>query len=545
MSDAFPVVWQDPADEKMTWFQESAHFPETVSPLDFSVLIQAMRHGINYAAKEYELGFSEHYRQFNTFVYRTFEVHPLPPEEMARQEARSDRTLDAAINELGNRWAEQWLPEIKSYLAAWQACDLDALTLPELLTHFEESLSRHQRLWEIHFLIFYPMLLALQAFDELCAELLQDSDQFSAYDLLAGPNQTTKGDVTLWQLSRQALTVPAIEQCLTHSSTAQVYAALEQSPPGQNFSEALQTYLQTYGLCSDKTSLAAPYWIEEPIPIFQRLRTYMAQPDRDLRAEMVEKASKRAAKLVTVRAALAGYPAPVIAEFDRLQTAAEVAYRLSEDHHYWIDGQGNYYMRQRLLAVGRRLVELKMIETVDDVFYLTIDEIKSAATAAPTQVYQSIVAEQRAQEARFTNSTPLPLVGAPQEEEYDDPFSRSLEKFFGGPPPMSTVEDELAGYAGSPGIVSGTARVVRALAEADGLQPGDILVTSTTTPAWTALFATIAAVVTDSGGVLSHCAVVAREYGLPAVVGAGMATAVIVDGQLIEVNGHTGVVRFL
>jgi len=75
------------------------------------------------------------------------------------------------------------------------------------------------------------------------------------------------------------------------------------------------------------------------------------------------------------------------------------------------------------------------------------------------------------------------------------------------------------------------------------LRPGDILVAATTGPSWTPLFATVAAVVTDTGGALSHGAIVAREYGIPAVVGTGIATAVIRDGQMLEVDGGAGVVR--
>jgi phosphoenolpyruvate synthase/pyruvate phosphate dikinase len=120
-----------------------------------------------------------------------------------------------------------------------------------------------------------------------------------------------------------------------------------------------------------------------------------------------------------------------------------------------------------------------------------------------------------------------------------------MSKFFGGPPPVSDDPDVLFGAAGSPGVVRGPARVIRDIADAARLQPGDIMVTATTAPPWTPLFATAAAVVTDTGGVLSHCAVVAREYRIPAVVGTGFGTQAIADGQIVEVDGERGVVRIL
>ena len=86
---------------------------------------------------------------------------------------------------------------------------------------------------------------------------------------------------------------------------------------------------------------------------------------------------------------------------------------------------------------------------------------------------------------------------------------------------------------------------MRALADAAKLQPGEVLVAETTAPPWTPLFGTACAVVTDTGGILSHCAVVAREYGIPAVVGAVVATNRVRDGQLLEVDGDAGTIRLL
>jgi pyruvate,water dikinase len=141
---------------------------------------------------------------------------------------------------------------------------------------------------------------------------------------------------------------------------------------------------------------------------------------------------------------------------------------------------------------------------------------------------------------------PAPVLGTiPAGPPPDDALGRFAVKFNGAPPAAPDVAGELRGSPGSGGVVRGTARVVRSIAEAGRLRPGDILVAETTAPPWTPLFATVAAVVTDTGGVLSHCAVVAREYAIPAVVGTGTGSAVIADGQTIEVDGDAGVVRIV
>ena len=142
--------------------------------------------------------------------------------------------------------------------------------------------------------------------------------------------------------------------------------------------------------------------------------------------------------------------------------------------------------------------------------------------------------------------TPPPVIGTPPPPQAPagepSPLEAGLAGFVGLPPAAARHSREIRGNAGSRGKVTGPARVALTLEEAGALQPGEILVCPTTAPAWTPLFATAAAVVTDTGGILSHCAVVAREYGIPAVVGTQVGTATIRTGQRITVDGSTGTV---
>jgi pyruvate,water dikinase len=104
---------------------------------------------------------------------------------------------------------------------------------------------------------------------------------------------------------------------------------------------------------------------------------------------------------------------------------------------------------------------------------------------------------------------------------------------------------ELSGAAASPGVVEGVARVVKTVREISDVREGDVLVCSITSPAWAPIFSKIKAVVTDIGGVMSHAAIVCREYGLPAVVGTGRATALIRTGQVLRVDGSAGTVTIV
>ena len=135
---------------------------------------------------------------------------------------------------------------------------------------------------------------------------------------------------------------------------------------------------------------------------------------------------------------------------------------------------------------------------------------------------------------------PAALGTPPPEDVAENPM---YAKFFGRQPPESPDPRIINGNAASSGKVTGTARVVMSLDSQDRLAPGEILVCPATMPPWTPLFGIAAAVVTDHGGVLSHTAIVAREYQIPAVVGTKMGTALIRDGQTITVDGSAGTVK--
>ena len=167
------------------------------------------------------------------------------------------------------------------------------------------------------------------------------------------------------------------------------------------------------------------------------------------------------------------------------------------------------------------------------------------ATDTPDD-HRALVRERKAQLAHMSEIVPPPVLGTPPAgPPPGDPLGTALTKFFGWGPPPELEPGVLRGNAGSPGTVRGRARVIRSLAEAGALQAGEVLVARTTAPPWTPLFATAAAVVTDTGGVLSHSAVVAREYGIPAVVGTLAATQMLRDGQLLEVDGDAGIVTVI
>jgi pyruvate,water dikinase len=460
-------------------------------------------------------------------------------------------TLDNALRHLGDQWVNHDLPEIKAHLADWHNFNLEAAPMTELLAHLAMTLNHVKRLSEIHHRVQILAALAPSLFQDLYCDLFADGGcdsgkTFEAYRLLQGfDNKTLQASRSLWQLSRRMLAAPFVRQVLQRHSAADVMYSLEQSADGVEFLAGLNAYLDAYGQRSAKCiELDTPTWLEDPTPVIATLKDYVAQLDRDLEDELAEQAAERERAVAEARHRLQAYPQPVVDQFDFLLKAAQTGVFLSEDHNYWIDYCMTYSVRRVMLEFGRRFAKAGMIDGVDDVFYLTFDEVRSTASELPHLNRQQLVAGRRAEMIYFRDIEPPAGLGTvPIGPPPDDPLSRSDMRFWGAPPPPSTDPDLLHGHAGSPGTARGPARIVRSLAEASKVQQGDVLVAETTTPPWTPLFATAAAVVTDTGGVLSHCAIVAREYGIPAVVGAGNATTAIRDGQIVEVDGDTGVVR--
>jgi pyruvate,water dikinase len=294
--------------------------------------------------------------------------------------------------------------------------------------------------------------------------------------------------------------------------------------------EQLSRYMDEFGRRGDDLNFERPSWIEDPTPVLQNLRILARQAARGTDEAAIARDRERAT--AQARGKLAGYPAPVLREFDFLLRAAQQAVVLTEEHNFWIDMRGLYCVRQVAMELGRRLADAGQIANAADVFYLTVDDLRETLSDS-SRLFQDVVARRLAEVRHFASAGSPPVIPSPD-------LTRSES---GGGAGMSP--QLLLGQPCSPGKARGTARVLRSLNRAGELRQGEVLVAQSLTPSWSPLFMTACAVVADAGGILSHAAIAAREYGVPAVLDAGAATAAIRDGQLIEVDGHSGTVRLL
>lgn len=336
------------------------------------------------------------------------------------------------------------------------------------------------------------------------------SNDLTQWDLLAGLDYTTAViDRELHRLANLASS-PAIRETLVSKPAREALDVLADQGEGREFLRQLEEFLDRHGARAMKAYLpfSTLSWREEPASLVATLGAMLRASDlkRSGDAQSGEELARRVANRL---------PAPLRARFHRTLRAYRAGHVAREASLYAIE-ETYVVARQGMREAARRLVEAGVIAETEDVRYLSLPELFGFLRNPESQVTMlDTVSRRRAKRAQAVAAW------------WGD---RSSDRGAG----------ELSGTAGSPGVVTASARIISGPDEFNRLQPGDVLVCQFTDPAWTPLFGLASAVVADTGGRLSHAAIVAREYGIPAVLGVGGATSTLHDGDVITVNGNTG-----
>jgi pyruvate,water dikinase len=453
--------------------------------------------------------------------------------------------LATKVPGVGKTWDEKWKPEVIASNVPLKTEDFSGLSDAELVAKLDDMTDRMRHQWWIHGHINF-VLLSSSAFCDLYDEVMQPSEPTEAYETLQG-HHTRSVDVSrgLWALSRTVKASPALREVFRSKEGQELLDALDATDEGRAFRAQLDEFLFEYGWRHDAVyDLADVPWREDPsIPLGSIAAMVDLDESEDPETVYQQRVARREKLLGALRAKVADDP-DQRAKLDELYEAAQYSFPLTEDHAFYIDQLYISVFRRFVLAVGDRLVANGVVDAPDDVFFLYRDELVDALTSGGDR--RPLVAERRASFERAGQVIPPTELGTPPPPpEVPDPFMDALVyRLLGIVPPEENADPNvLKAVAGSPGTYTGTARVVRSLAEAiDDLEEGEVMVCEMTLPPWVPMFSIAGAVVSDVGGVLSHAAIVAREFGLPAVVGSNVGTKVIQTGQTITVDGNAGVV---
>ncbi|HKY76686.1 MAG TPA: PEP-utilizing enzyme, partial [Acidimicrobiia bacterium] len=399
---------------------------------------------------------------------------------------------------------------------------------------------------DVHLLLHASNALMLGELTFACRDLLGWSEQ-QVFDMVCGLSPaSTEPAQRLAKLAEMARSRPALRVLLDDPAGA--VAKLGAADP--EFEAAFQEYQHDFGDRAVRYEVIDPTIGEWPELVLRLVRDQIDRP-YDPAATAARVASRQAETRAAARAALAEQHPAERERFERLLARAERYYPVREDNEVWTQSVPLALVRRALLEVGRRLAETDTVTEADDIFFLTLDEARQALEGG-NRDHTGLVSTRRTERA-LAAAHP----GPPSYGRAPDPPDLS------GLPPAAVFVHEavpwvidrmipaaayarrqdgpvLEGIAASSGRYTGPVRVVRHEGELERIQPGDVLVCPATSPAWSPVFASIGALVTDTGGILSHAAIIAREFAIPTVVATGNATDVFVDGQTITVDGGAG-----
>jgi phosphohistidine swiveling domain-containing protein len=442
---------------------------------------------------------------------------------------------------LVERWWTQWRPELDERTAALRDADLVAANDEELCQHLDSVLDLLTDGGRIHFRLHGAGCVILWEYVSTCGRLLGWSDS-RAIALLAGTSTTSTAPThALDELAAIVRTTDALRAAFdSDASVATVLGA------DAGFADAFRRYLRDYGSRIPHLDLADPTLAEDPGLLLGLVRDRLATNPP---VEHDPSAADAAGRELNGRDR---------SRFDRLLRRAQRAYGVREDDHFRTSSLPYGLLRQALQEVGRRLTARGQLAAPDDVFMLRPVEARVALVDGTN--YRTH-ARHRAGERAWAIAHPGPPTygdaPAPPPSMRHLPRAARLtneaslwmvEHAFATSGPPATPRGpapSLVGRAASTGQYRGTARIIRDESEFARLRPGNVLVCPITTPVWSILFGNAGALVTDAGGILSHPAIIAREFGIPAVVGTGDATRTIPDGATVAVDGTTGRVEIL
>jgi rifampicin phosphotransferase len=379
---------------------------------------------------------------------------------------------------------------------------------------------------------FVPGVLAFRLIENLSLRWLGDAA------LLAGLGKSPRGNVTtemglaLGDLADVVRAHPGAIELLRGADDRTLLAGLHDVAVGEEIGRALETFLERYGMRgTGEIDVTRPRWREVPTQLVPAIEGHLksAAPGRH-RRDFLAGAREAAAAAATLLRRLQATPWGFLKAgvMRRLIAVFRSRIGLREHPKYYLV-QILDLVKQGVLQEADSLTEAGLLRAPEEIFWFSLAEIEGILTCR--QVDRATLDKRREQFA-LDAALRVPRVITSEGEIVESP------------PGTDVPPGALAGSAASAGIIEGRARVVRKL-EAAKLEKGEILVARYTDPAWTPLFAIAAGVVTEVGGLMTHGAVVAREYGIPAVVGVDDATAAIADGDRIRVNGSKGYVEIL
>ena len=436
------------------------------------------------------------------------------------------------------KWAKGFMEKCKSF----DRTDLESLSERELLSLYDDietSGIKHYQL--IRYGMVSHSIATNLMIKNWLVKWLDDADGSLYAGLISGldDNKTVQMNI---RLSDLAIILRDNSDLVTNIDSADNLSSLTEAEverlinSNQNFKKAFDLFIAEYGHRSNTREILYPRWREDKAYVLSVVKL-LSSSDLDLRKKEFESRDNRFKTEKEVSSRIKKQRGGFFKEkiFKIVLNLAQTYLTFRENQRFYLD---HLLFRQRLILrdLGRRLFENNIIGEVDDVFFLYEKElmdlfnknhpINETDKTISTEL-QNKISERKKEFYRYKSSLPPKFIK--NGIEFDDTI-------------MEYNKNAIYGAAASPGIFSGVARVVNSIKELSQLEENEILITSNTDPAWTAVFSKIGGLITETGGILSHGAVISREYRIPAVTAVKGATSIFKTGEELMVDGNEGVV---
>jgi pyruvate,water dikinase len=550
-SDGSTAIQWQPPNPKGVYMRASVVdlLPEPISPLFESMGISALFMGVEHAARiltrTEPMLHEDYFTTINSYAYMNA---AMPPRTWWWAITGMLLAYPRMLRIVVPYWRDEALPQYKDYVARQQGQDLSQLSAADLWQLAQELLQAAMNyLGTLMFATMGASAGAEGLLTKVYEKVAQRAGDPPAAALLMGYNSIPmQADISLYDLAMwcQENDTLAAYVLATPSETLAVQLAGEETPAGvsreawETLQERFDRHLMHYGHIIYELDFAKPLPVDDPAPMLETVKMYLRGAGVNPHERQQ---SSEALRIQTTQATLQRLKGIRRWAFQKAlnwgQSMAEVRESALADI-----GLGYPPLRLVLGELGDRFAKAGAIPRPTDIYWLKREEVEAnLAGLVQGRALDSLsgVVEKRKLDWQFMKeNVPPPMI--PMKKKFlgikTDIFVAASES--------DQTESTLKGVATSPGKVTGPARVLHGPEDFDLMQPGDVLVAQITTPAWTPLFAMACAVVTDVGGPLSHGSIVAREYGIPAVMGTGIATRRIHNGQIITVDGSTGLVTF-
>ena len=554
--DRFPIEWKDEQEKSLMWFYDDLHCPNPISPLYFDVggwwdCDGRWGSDCTYMYQRFgaPIGKAWIAKNIGGYVYSAVVPPEMDADKIGPMFDYYVKVMPIYADTFLDRWHKMYIPRLKEIQNAMLDCDFEHKSLPEIMIHMEDMLDMKSEAFRIHWII---NLAQFQA----STDFTNAAKAAGADDVLIGKINVSPADrnwdslKALWEMKEEVCRVPALKELfLSTTDNAEIMAKVADVPGSEKFLEMMEAYRNEYGFKAMYThEFIYKTWYEDPTPAYEAVRTYVNN-NYDYNAEY-DACMQSQKEAIEQLYSMVSDPEELAKLKHYLELCVKMA-PITPDHHFYID-QGVYsHMRVAFVQIGKAMVREGILDDAEDIFMLKYDEIRCACCS--DYPVKELVKTRRAEMEEARKRHPQEWYGTATEwQVYNEPY----KSLWGYPQKFEAEQKEqaekaeisktvLKGIPGCPGIQEGIAHLVYDPSELDSVKDGEVLVCKMTNPAWVVSFSKICALVTDTGGALSHPAVVAREFGVPCVVGTRRATQLIKTGDKVRVDGTHGVVEVI